>query len=367
MTGTTNRYLPGSGASIVALLVAALPFEAAAQTDRDAGGDEAPAVEGSRDASEVRDERHPAPSKSQKNRPERPYSGYGPHPGPRWEPRPPPRTPEEARDPLVAKAMRDAPLPPDRPERYRGGSDTMKAARSLAERIPAFFNYRATIARGRWQVNPYVAWRIRPAEECLADLRARGIRYSVYRADPPEDPDDDPPPPFPTPTPVHVIGPVEGVRFTSGRDGRLLVSCELAARLPAFAAVLARHDVDQLLVASGYRTQPRSSFHTFGMALDIARVHLRQPARGPDGRPSEWAVVLNDFLETPDHDTCDPALLGPDSPLGDNERGRLLLSIACELFESGDFSSVLTPNYNPGHRDHFHVDVRPDDPRTFIR
>ena len=41
--------------------------------------------------------------------------------------------------------------------------------------------------------------------------------------------------------------------------------------------------------------------------------------------------------------------------------------MACALFESGVLSSVLTPNYNAGHRDHFHLDIRPDDPRSFIR
>jgi len=44
-----------------------------------------------------------------------------------------------------------------------------------------------------------------------------------------------------------------------------------------------------------------------------------------------------------------------------------LVAIACELYRSGKFQSVLTPNYNEGHRDHFHIDIRPDDPRAFLR
>jgi hypothetical protein len=28
---------------------------------------------------------------------------------------------------------------------------------------------------------------------------------------------------------------------------------------------------------------------------------------------------------------------------------------------------VITPDYSEGHRDHFHVDVRPEDPRLFVR
>jgi hypothetical protein len=45
----------------------------------------------------------------------------------------------------------------------------------------------------------------------------------------------------------------------------------------------------------------------------------------------------------------------------------VLQRIACDLAQSRHVSTVLTPNYNAGHRDHFHVDVRPDDPRVFVR
>jgi hypothetical protein len=44
-----------------------------------------------------------------------------------------------------------------------------------------------------------------------------------------------------------------------------------------------------------------------------------------------------------------------------------MLEIACEIGASKRFSSVLTPNYNEGHRNHFHLDVRPNDPRVFVR
>ncbi|MEZ4252824.1 MAG: extensin family protein [Polyangiales bacterium] len=47
-------------------------------------------------------------------------------------------------------------------------------------------------------------------------------------------------------------------------------------------------------------------------------------------------------------------------------RARALRTMACEMADTGR-SSVLTPNYNEGHRDHFHVDIRPDDPRLFLR
>jgi hypothetical protein len=301
------------------------------------------------------------------------YNGYGRHPGPRWRPQPPPRSPEQAEDPRVAEAIRTAPPLPDPPAPYPGPNQAMKAARSISKRTSKFFNFRATIALAVWKVNPASVWRIRPSHKCQADLREQGIRFRPHKSDEPEPPadaeDDEIPAPHPTPTPGYLKGPVKGVNFTTSRGNAVLISCELAARLPAFVEVLERHGVDRVEIMSAYRQQPRTSFHTFGMALDISRFHLREPLRGPRGEQdqSQWASVLDDFLETPDIVTCDPSMLGPDSPLGDNERGRRLLSIACELRETGVFSTVITPNYNPGHRDHFHIDVRPDDPRIFIR
>jgi hypothetical protein len=70
--------------------------------------------------------------------------------------------------------------------------------------------------------------------------------------------------------------------------------------------------------------------------------------------------VKTDFEITHHVQTCS-------APAPKSEKARALLDIACRLGQSGKFSSVLTPNYNAGHRDHFHIDIRPDDPRTFLR
>ncbi|MDB4986054.1 MAG: hypothetical protein JWN04_1232, partial [Myxococcaceae bacterium] len=154
----------------------------------------------------------------------------------------------------------------------------------------------------------------------------------------------------PVPAPVVLHGPVGGVAFRAVQSDREVeLSCELATRLPALAAILRKHGVRAVHVNSSYREQPRVSFHTFGLALDIASFETKA---GP-------LVVATDFEATPEVPTCDA------KPV--SERGRALLALACELSQSGLFSSVLTPNYNAGHRDHFHLDVRPDDARLFLR
>jgi len=283
----------------------------------------------------------------------------------RWRPTPPPRTPEEAEDPRVAEAMRSAPPIPDPGPPYIGRDQAMSAARRIRSRVGGLTNFRAAIALGHWETDPAHRWRIRPRAQCLQNLRATKVRYERFVPD--EEDEEQPEVNLERiPTPVFLRGAIEGVRFVS-YNRPIIISCELASRLPVLARVMAEHDVDVVVFSSTYRLQPRSSFHTLGMGLDIPRMRTTTPHVGPDGETARWLSVEDDFIETPDQWTCDPELLADDSMHGDNDRGRRLLSIACSLYRTGIFASVLTPNYNPGHRDHFHVDIRPDDPRTFLR
>nr|MDQ3035207.1 extensin family protein [Myxococcota bacterium] len=54
-------------------------------------------------------------------------------------------------------------------------------------------------------------------------------------------------------------------------------------------------------------------------------------------------------------------------PPGATTAAAALRAIACDLAASGVLSTVITPAYSAGHRDHLHVDARPDDPRLFVR
>jgi hypothetical protein len=145
---------------------------------------------------------------------------------------------------------------------------------------------------------------------------------------------------------------VSGVtfRFLHAAAGAV-ISCELAARLRDIAFIVARHSVHTVYVMSAYRDHPYPSFHTLGLALDLSRFDTES---GP-------LVVKTDFTIDRSHETCD------DPPTKASDKHRKLQAIACDLAASKRFSSVLTPNYNVGHRDHFHLDVRPNDPRFFIR
>ncbi len=250
-----------------------------------------------------------------------------------------PPAPEE--EPWTTLAVPPAPPVPDAPRRHRAPSSDPAgvASRRIWARVPTFRNYRAEIGGARWRHVPRSVWSIRPQNECLAELAESGIPARPR-----------PQPSELVPAPVELLGPIDGVWFRSLHEEHgLLMSCEMALRLPDLVAVLKEHGVLGVEMMSSYRTTPRTSFHTMGLAWDINRFWTA------DG----WLSVLNDFERDPERQTC--------ARRGLPSRARALRKLACDLAATERFSTVLTPNYNEGHRDHFHVDARPDDPRLYLR
>lgn len=247
--------------------------------------------------------------------------------------------------PITLPVVEPPPAPP-RPLRFEApASDPAGAvARRIAALVPTFLNYRAIVPGGAWTVDERAVFRIRRQATCLRDLRALGVRAARVR--------NDPSIVTPVPTPVEVRGPIEGVVLRTARPNeRIVVACEFAARLPTLARIVRALGVRGIEILSAYRPGPRQSFHTFGLALDVTAFDM------DDGRELR---VEPHFEETPGHRTCE-------APPPTTLEARTLLEVACALARSHAFSTVLTPNYNDGHRDHFHIDSRPDDPRFYVR
>jgi predicted esterase len=234
------------------------------------------------------------------------------------------------------------PAPPV-PHRFSAPRDDPNGdiARRIARMVPSFYNYRAIIPGGVWETSPRAVFQIRSEDACLAALHEAGVPHERYTE----------PLTTPTPTPVRLTGPVGGVAYTPTSVGSaIVISCEMAARLPLLSRIVRREGVRRVEILSAHRTRPNISFHRLGMALDIFGFHT---ARG--------RLSVNDhFVETPAHRTCD-------APEPTDWRAATLLRIACSLARSRRFNSILTPNYNDGHRNHFHIDIRPDDNRIFLR
>ncbi|MBX3248536.1 MAG: extensin family protein [Myxococcales bacterium] len=235
-----------------------------------------------------------------------------------------------------------APPVPGPPARFAAPANDPagRAARRIWGRVPTFQNFRAEIPGATWRTGRQYVWSIGPERECHEALREKGVRFRAHS----------PPNAF-VASPVEILGPIDGVWFRMlHEEDPFLVSCELALRLPELVASWKRHGVRGVEVMSSWRSHPYTSFHTMGLALDLPRFWTDEG----------WLSVLEHYEETPLRETC----AGPDPR---DPRARTLRRMACDMAESGLLSSVLTPNYNAGHRDHFHVDIRPDDPRMFLR
>lgn len=139
---------------------------------------------------------------------------------------------------------------------------------------------------------------------------------------------------------------------------RMLMDCELAPRLHQLAEVLEEHGIDEAIHIGVYNYRcigggdPDSgtctpSQHAYARAIDLWGFGLA-------GSDTEY-VLERDWIITS----------GPTCPgTASAEADQVLHAIGCRMYEDGIFQTILTPNYNDAHRNHFHVDMI--DGRMFI-
>jgi hypothetical protein len=214
------------------------------------------------------------------------------------------------------------------------------AARSIAQRVASFPNFRAQAPGAAWREDKRARFALRSTNVCLGALQDAGVRAHPLARE------------LTTPvaTPVVIDAPIEGVAFVSlHADREIEVSCELALRLKSLARILKAHGVLAVGINSSYRDRPKVSFHTFGLALDMMAFRTKD----------QTLVVAEHFEVSADSHTCEAT--------PSTAQGKALLALVCAIADSHAFSTILTPNYNEGHRDHVHLDARPDDPRVFVR
>ncbi len=162
--------------------------------------------------------------------------------------------------------------------------------------------------------------------------------------------------------PVRLAGPVGGIAYHSGLAPALratsvneVFDCRLVLALDDFSAILARHDVVEVIHMSGWRPPRARSWpsgklgtrHEGGLALD-AGIFVRK-----DGTRLN---VEKDFHGRIGAKTCAPGT----GPWPATPEAIELRSIACEVADAHIFQVELTPNYNWPHRNHFHLEVTPN-------
>ena len=148
---------------------------------------------------------------------------------------------------------------------------------------------------------------------------------------------------------VEVRGGLGGVEYRSFTGEPLVLDCSLVYSLARTGEILRAHGIERVTYSSAYqrrniRGTSRPSRHSFGLAMDI---HSFTLAGG-----ETTAAVRSDY-EQGLGDAAD--CVG--EPL--SELGALLRALECELTGSGLFRILLTPDHDPDHYNHFHLEALP--------
>jgi hypothetical protein len=196
------------------------------------------------------------------------------------------------------------------------------------------------------------AYAVLGVEACLAELSQRHIAFT--REEPKRG----------VKIPVRLTGKVGGVLYRSDYPDSERPSvpwevfdCRLVLSLDDFSTILREHSVSEVRIFSAWRPPAPSKAwpmaewgrrHQGALAVDVRE--LRKDT-------GEVLNVLKDFHGQLGSAQCAPAA---PPPTLDCPEARELHALVCEASEAHVFNSILTPNYNPEHRNHFHLELTPD-------
>lgn len=204
------------------------------------------------------------------------------------------------------------------------------------EKVAGWPNFRSIYPMGKWEKDISGCHVPVGAEECRSRLENAGVDFKPVHDRPG------------ITHPVLLGSEINGVRLKS--KGDLVVSCDLALSIVRMTEILSEMDAREVGIFSAHRPESSYSFHSLGLALDINFFVS-----------SKWKVgvwVKTNFEKSEKYKTCNYKT--------ETKKGAFLMDVICALWEERVFNTIITPNYNEAHLNHFHVDVRPGDNRFYI-
>jgi hypothetical protein len=187
-------------------------------------------------------------------------------------------------------------------------------------------------------------------QACLNELSKRNIGYQLVNDAPG------------VRIPVRLKGTLGKTKFSTGSPeseaDRLpweVLDCRLVVALDEWTQVLDAHEVSEVVFSSGWRPSAKLAIdgtegkrHAGALAMDVHAFRIRSGGE---------LVVERDF-----HGRLDAPVCGPEAALQDptTPEARELRSIVCSSAELRIFQSILTPNYDVHHANHFHLEVTPN-------
>jgi len=206
-----------------------------------------------------------------------------------------------------------------------------------------------------WDKHPASRYAAMTAPSCTAELRRRQIAFTPAKSS------------AGVLAPVRLPKDVGGVVYRTEAPAHLratnpydVFDCRLVLALSDFSKILRAHDIDLVLIFSAWRPPgkkwPKGKLgtrHPGALAIDARRFGKKQK-QGEKARA--WLDVEKDY-----HGTMGAPACGADAaaPSPTTLEAKELHSIVCEAADQHVFTSILTPNYNRAHKNHFHLEVTP--------
>jgi hypothetical protein len=185
--------------------------------------------------------------------------------------------------------------------------------------------------------------------DCLEELDRRKVPYKLE------------PPTKQVDTPLRFTGAIRGVTLKLTKRAEenpdptspaAVADCRLALAIDDMAQVLAKRKVKQVEYLSMYRKRGVGFIrpgkrHPAGLAIDVATLTTKDD--------TTYSVYGDWHAGRVGGTTCGPKAT---KPRKDTPGARFLREVVCDLADQGSFNLLLTPHYDWGHRDHFHMEVR---------
>lgn len=160
--------------------------------------------------------------------------------------------------------------------------------------------------------------------------------------------------------PMRFAGPLRGITFRTdipiaerSTTPYELFDCRLVLALDDFTELLRAEGIVEVVLSSAYRPPPKASNsdrtqgkrHGGGLAIDIHRFGKA------DGT---WIKVDRDFRGRMGAPVCGKRAPSPPKSVPE---AAMLRRLVCGAAERMLFQSILTPNYDYPHRNHFHLEL----------
>ncbi|MFO0549451.1 MAG: extensin family protein [Polyangiaceae bacterium] len=209
-----------------------------------------------------------------------------------------------------------------------------------------------TVESADWASAPSAKYAALSKDECFDALRSRKVGFDI------EEPSSG------VVAPVRIKGALNGVVFRTELDAAdrpttpyEVMDCRLALALFDFAVILGKHGIDEAHIFSAWRPPERdwpadkpAKRHNGGLAVDVRRF-MRA---GPSANQGKDLVVLRDWEPARDVPPC-----AADARANLTGDAKEIRDIFCEADAERLFTSMLSPNYDGAHANHFHLEVTP--------